>query len=181
LGIERILFSYLVANYQYSANDDIPRYDRLTQAGSSTTKLKFAQWEYGQQRMLASLKARFLKPAKLWDSGTAIYAFQRVDEDRFNRKFGNRRRSFNLEEVHINSLTIDFDKEISESGNHKVTYGVDANHNSVASEAGKINVDNNALSGGRLTRYPSGGSSQMQFGAYADYRWRTPDSDCRLG
>lgn len=167
-------YFYLVANYQYSANDDIPRYDRLTQAGSN--KLKFAQWEYGQQRMLASLKARFLKPAKLWDSGTAIYAFQRVDEDRFNRKFGDRRRSFNLEEVHINSLTVDFDKAISENGNHKITYGIDANHNSVISEAGRINIDNNGLSGGRLTRYPSGGSSQLQFGAYADYRWRTADS-----
>jgi hemoglobin/transferrin/lactoferrin receptor protein len=165
---------YLVANFQYSANDDVPRYDRLTQKGSN--KLKYAEWKYGQQRLLASLKARILKPAKLWDSGTAIYAYQRVDEDRFNRKFGNQRRSYNLEEVHINSFTVDFDKGLSADGLHKITYGVDVNHNNVISESGKINVNTSALSGGRLTRYPSGGSSQTQFGSYLDYRWRTADS-----
>ncbi len=165
---------YLVGNFQYSANGDIPRYDRLTKPGSN--ELKFAEWKYGQQRLLASLKARFLKPAKLWDTGTVIYAFQRVDEDRFKRKFGSQRRSYNLEEVHINSLTVDFDKGISADGRHKVTYGIDANHNSVSSEAGKINVNSSALSGGRLTRYPSGGSTQTQFGTYIDYRWRTADS-----
>jgi len=165
---------YLVGNFQYSANDDVPRYDRLTEVGSN--ELKFAEWTYGQQRLLASLKARLLKPSKLWDAGTAIYAFQRVDEDRFNRKFGDQRRSYNIEEVHINSLTIDFEKNVSANGLHKVTYGIDANHNDVVSEAGKVNVSTSALSGGRLTRYPSGGGSQTQFGSYIDYRWRTADS-----
>ncbi|MBT8218745.1 MAG: TonB-dependent receptor [Bacteroidia bacterium] len=167
---------YVIANFQYSANSDIPRYDRLTDTLSSASKLKFAEWEYGQQRLMGSLKARLLKPTWLYDNGTIIYAYQRADEDRFQRKFGNLRRSFQLEEVHINSLTLDFEKALNSSGSNQLTFGVDVNRNSVTSIAGNKNIISQGISGGQLTRYPSGGSSMDQIGAYMDYRWRSQDS-----
>ena len=101
---------YLIFNAQYSTSSNIPRYDMLTDTVSSAADLKWAEWHYGpQNRLLGSVKAKFLQPRKLYDKATMIGAYQRLEEDRLKRKLFSNRRTFNSEDVHVFSFTTDLD------------------------------------------------------------------------
>lgn len=168
---------YFVGNIQYSTTSDIPRYDRLTETVGSDEKLKFAEWFYGpQKRFLTSLKTRIQKPSKLYDKATIIASFQKIDEDRLNRKLHKSKRSFNLEDVFVYALTGDFDKNLDPDGQQQFAYGFDLNHNTVNSTAGKVKMVGETIDRSRLTRYPGVGSRMSSVGAYANYRWRSQDS-----
>lgn len=168
---------YFIGNLQYSTSTNVPRYDALTEFKQDSSDLKWVQWYYGpQQRALASLKTRILSATPLYDRATLIGSFQTIREDRNKRKFTNTRLTYNNEDVFVYSLTGDFDKYLDGYRLKTLSYGFDINHNQVFSEAGQININTDAISGGVATRYPSGGSTMTTAGAYATYQLRTADS-----
>ena len=161
-----------VGNFQYSTSSDVPRYDNLiTPKGDG---LKFAEWYYGpQKRLLASLKVRKLSTTHpLYHRAVFIAGYQKVDEDRVNRKFDKSNRVFNLEDVKVWSFTGDFDKNLDANERHLLSYGFEANHNTVISEAGSVDIPSGQIIHDEATRYPSGGSSMTSAGAYVNYRWQ---------
>lgn len=169
---------YFVLNLQYSTSSNIPRYDNLVDTVATARELKWAEWYYGpQKRFLASLKMRLLKPNALWDKGTIIPSFQKLDEDRLKRKFAGSQRTYNTEEVFVYSLTGDFDKNLNKKGTQTFSYGFDGSHNRVYSESGKINMSNGRVSRGAVfTRYPSDHSTMTSYGGYLNYRAKSRDS-----
>ena len=169
---------YFILNIQYSTSTNVPRFDNLQDTLGSARELKWSEWYYGpQKRFLASLKVRMLKPNFLYDKGTIIGAFQRIDEDRLKRKFAGAQRTFNNEDVFVYSLTADFDKKLNKKGTHTLSYGIDGAYNQVFSDAGKIHMTTGYVSrGGVFTRYPSDQSSTAATGGYLNYKIRSRDS-----
>jgi hemoglobin/transferrin/lactoferrin receptor protein len=166
-----------VFNLQYSTSSDVPRYDMLNDTLSSADDLKWAEWYYGpQNRFLGSLKIKSLKSNVLYDKSTIIAAYQRIDEDRFKRKYYSSHRTFNEEDVHVYSLTTDLEKGLGENKKHLFSYGIDLAYNKVFSKAGNINVRTSAVNDREFTRYPSEFSTMTTGGAYLNYRWRNRDS-----
>jgi hemoglobin/transferrin/lactoferrin receptor protein len=168
---------YYIFNMQYSTSSNIPRYDMLNDTLSSADDLKWAEWYYGpQNRFLASVKIKSLKSTALYDKTTIIGSYQRIDEDRFKRKYYSSHRIFNAEDIHVFSLTTDWSKGLGENKHHLFSYGVDLAYNKVYSKAGNINVRTNAVNDKEFTRYPSDFSTMISGGAYLNYRWRNRDS-----
>jgi len=174
---------YFVANMQLSTSTDIPRYDNLADTVSSARDLKWIEWFYGpQQRILGSLKARLLNQ-KYFDRGTIIASFQRVDEDRITRRFGNNWRSVSEVDVYVYSLTADFDEFLTSDERTTLSYGFDLSRNNVVSDAferyapqGDQQGNINRVGDDIITRYPSGGSSMNAYGAYSNLKWRSKDN-----
>lgn len=169
---------YFVLNVQYSTSTNVPRFDNLQDTLGSARELIWSEWYYGpQKRFLSSLKIRMLKPNFLYDKGTIIGAFQKIDEDRLKRKFAGSQRTFNNEEVFVYSLTADFDKNLNKKGTHTLSYGLDGSFNQVYSDAGKIHMTTGLVSrGGVFTRYPSDYSTTTATGGYINYKARSRDS-----
>lgn len=166
-----------IFNLQYSTSSDVPRYDMLNDTLSSAGDLKWAEWYYGpQNRFLASLKIKNLKSTALYDKSTIIGAYQRIDEDRFKRKYYSSHRTFNNEDIHVFSFTTDLEKGLGKNKKHLFSYGIDLTYNKVYSTAGNINVRTGAINDKEFTRYPSDFSTMMTGGAYLNYRWRSRDS-----
>ena len=167
---------YLVANFQYSSSTNIPRYDNLVDTVSAANDLKWREWYYGpQQRILAALKTRLLNQ-KYFDRGTIIASFQKVDEDRYQRKWKKNWRSANQVDVKVYSLTADFDKFLDKKEQTTISYGLDISRNDVLSDAYEINVRNGdrvIVGNDIITRYPSQGSSMDAYGVYANLKWKS--------
>lgn len=164
-----------VLNLQLSNTTDIPRYDRLTEEGGDG--LKFAEWYYGPQlRSLVSLKTKILKPTKLFNKATIIGTFQRIGEDRHDRKFGSNIKESSLVDLNIFSATADLDKSLDYENRHWLNYGVDYNYNKVHSSAFSTNITSNERMYNVNARYPSGGSHLQSLGAYMNYVFISQDS-----
>jgi hemoglobin/transferrin/lactoferrin receptor protein len=165
---------YMVLNLQYSTSSNIPRYDVLQDTLGAADELKWAEWYYGpQQRLFASLKAKAQKPTLIYDRATFIASFQRIDEDRLQRKFRKRHRTFNLEDIYVYGFTADFDKFLDKKQQHTFSYGFEGNYNQVNSKAGRMNINSGEVIYDELSRYPSGGSTMTTYAGYATYNWRS--------
>lgn len=173
---------YFVANVQWSSSSQIPRYDNLVDTLSTAENFKWREWYYGpQQRILGSIKTRILNQ-KYFDRGTIIASFQKVDEDRFQRKWAKNWRSASTVDVFVYSLTGDFDKFLTEDERMVFSYGLDISRNDVISDAFEIYAHNGPQQGDRredgndiISRYPSRGSSMNSYGAYANFKWKSKD------
>ena len=175
---------YFVANVQWSSSSPVPRYDNLVDTLATSENFKWREWYYGpQQRILGSIKARLLNQ-KYFDRGTIIASFQKVDEDRNQRKWAKNWRSVSEVDVFVYALTADFDKFLTEDERITLSYGLDVSHNQVNSRAYEIyahrgrgtnNQQGNILEVGDdiISRYPSGGSSMTSYGAYTNLKWRS--------
>ena len=169
---------YIQGNFQYSSSSDIPRYDQLTELNSSDpADLRFAEWYYGpQDRFMASLSARQLKATSWYDRYTLIGSYQRIREERISRRFGRSNRERHTEWVDVLGLTADFDKQLDDAGRFQLAYGLDIQHNLVASEATITDVDSDETEVLNFTRYPSQGSQLSTWGVYARHTFRSQDS-----
>lgn len=171
---------YFVANMQWSASSSIPRYDNLAETVADSSDLKWREWYYGpQQRILGSIKARLLNQ-KYFDRGTIIASFQKVDEDRYNRKWAKNWRSVSQVDVFVYSLTADFDKFLTEDERITFSYGLDWSRNDVNSTAHEVYVHRGSQQGDILvdgddiiSRYPSGGSAMNSYGGYTNLKWKS--------
>ncbi|MCF8378519.1 MAG: TonB-dependent receptor [Bacteroidales bacterium] len=156
-----------VFNFQFSSSSEIDRLDMLNDY--SGDDLAYAEYYYGpQNRLLTSLKSVIKKDNALFTNMTSILAYQRIDEDRFTRKFDAAERMVQREDVDVYSLNIDLLKLINSQ--NRINYGLEVNHNSLGSSAyyeNIINLDRGIAD----TRYPDGGSSTWSYSAYGNYKW----------
>ncbi|MEN8226660.1 MAG: TonB-dependent receptor [Bacteroidota bacterium] len=156
-----------ILNMQYSTSSDIDRLDKLNDY--SGENLKYASYYYGpQNRWLISLKNVLKKDNRFFTNMTTIAAFQRIDEDRNSRKFRNPELLTQQEDVDLFSVNMDLLKIWN--ANHKLNYGVEFNHNRVASKAWYEEIQTGEQRPA-LTRYPEGGSQTWSASAYASYKW----------
>lgn len=169
-----------IANFQYSTTSNVPRYDELTRGETTFDQGKiisqtfdFAEWYYGpQSRLFGSLQLR-LEPFqnKAFNHANMVVAFQKIDEDRITRRFGDDLRRYQEENVYVFTLNADFVKEFKGKIPSKLLYGIEGTHNIVKSVSFTQNIVTDSISSrGIGTRYPDGGSSMSTAGAYLSYR-----------
>lgn len=172
LGKER----YLLFNAQYSNSSDVPRYDQLSQvSGDRPSDLRFAEWYYGpQQRVFGSARLVSSKKTLLHDRAQWIAAYQKLDEDRYDRRLDAMWRNFSFIDVGVSSLTFDADKYVGENQAHRISYGFEGQHNTVGSIAGRTRLYDEAVLLDQISRYPSGGSTMSSGGVYTTYRFGQP-------
>ncbi|MFK8058040.1 MAG: TonB-dependent receptor [Saprospiraceae bacterium] len=172
IGKER----YLLFNAQYSNSSDVPRYDQLSQvSGDRPSDLKFAEWYYGpQQRVFGSVRLVSSKKSFLHDRSQWIAAYQKLDEDRYDRRLDAMWRNFSFINVGVSSLTFDADKYFGENQAHRLSYGFEGQHNTVGSIAGRTHLFDETVLLDQISRYPSGGSTMSSGGVYTTYRYGQP-------
>ncbi len=166
-------FKYIVSPYidwtlnlQYSTSSDIHRLDKLNDYKNGV--LKYAEYYYGpQNRLLASVKNQNRNDNKFFTHSTTTFAYQRIDEDRITRKFGDDNRLFQLETVNVLSTNIDLLKVWNV--NRKLNYGYDLLYNLVGSGAYYQNISIDEVMPAQ-TRYPSGGSNTLSSSLYGNYK-----------
>jgi len=158
----------LVLNLQYSTTSDIPRFDLFDDRSGGT--LKWAEWYYGpQERLLAAARYRgYLRPLRAAVGVTASY--QRIGEDRINRRFGKDTRYHQEETVDVldltASLTRTFDNGVVGG------LGLSGAWNGVTSVAWSESLATGLRDNAEETRYPNGGSEFSQWGAFLTLRSR---------
>lgn len=172
-----------IVNLQYSTSSNVPRYDQLTEGSVDfingqiiSQKLDFAEWDYGpQNRLLTSFHANIRPDQKtLFNTANITAAFQKIDEDRITRLFGDPLRRVQSEDVYVYTLNADLVKKISKNMN--LLYGAEATHNIVSSRSKTINIETEEQSErGLATRYPDGGSTMSTAASYLNYRWKIHD------
>jgi hemoglobin/transferrin/lactoferrin receptor protein len=157
-------------NLQFSTSSKINRYDQLTTYSGG--ELRYAEWYYGPQtRFLGQFKVDFSKNPnnpknKLFHSGVFSLAYQRVDEDRISRRFQSDTRSYQLEDVNVISLNLDFNRNFTK--NRILFYGLEAQHNIVTSTAYTQNIYTTLVTDDQ-TRYPNA-SNYLSSGIYVQYK-----------
>lgn len=158
----------IVLNLQYSTTTDIPRFDLFDDRSGGT--LKWAEWEYGpQERLLASARYRgYIRPLRAAAGITASY--QRVGEDRINRRFQQSTRYHQEETVDILDLTA----SLTRTFRNGIVGGLGFNGawNGVTSVAWSEDIHTGVRDDAEETRYPNGGSDFSQWGAFVTLRSR---------
>ncbi len=153
-------------NFQYSTSTNINRYDKLAEVRDGN--LRFAEWYYGpQNRLLGSFKTNFTPNKKWLNSGSAILAYQRIDEDRINRSFNSTERFFGMEDVDVWSFNLDLNKLIDSA--RVLYYGLEVQYNDARSTAYFENI-NTLERTSAITRYPDGENSYLSSGLYIEYK-----------
>ncbi|MDF1699404.1 MAG: TonB-dependent receptor [Saprospiraceae bacterium] len=156
----------MIANFQYSQSSDIPRYDALSELDGDG--LSFAEWYYGpQKRLLSSLRTDITQESMFFDKIILIGAYQKIDEDRIDRQFNSTNLDRQEEDVDIFSFTADLHKYLDSNQTLEINYGAEFNYNDLSSTAFRTDITDGSISNTILTRYPSGGSSTNNLGAYA--------------
>lgn len=171
--MQKILFQpndslKFILNTQFSTSSDVPRFDRLNEYRDG--QLRFAEWYYGpQQRLLTSLKTSIKSKSRFFNTVNLIAAYQRIDEDRANRRLRRAGKTLRFEDVNVYSFNADFVRQIDTS---KIFYyGVEATHNDVKSTAFEEDIYTGERSPSQ-TRYPDGGSSVENYALYLNYNWQ---------
>lgn len=152
--------------FYFSTTSDIPRYDNLTETIINTDSLEAAEWYYGPQKWtMHNLKMNVYKSNAFFDQARVTLAYQKFEESRNDRRFGDDRLRTRTEEVDMYSIAFDFDKEFSKSN---LYYGFDFYHNDVYSDAFRRNIEDNTITS-TDSRYPDGGSDYTSWALYASY------------
>lgn len=158
-----------ILNIQYSTSSKIDRLDFLNDYGSDGTNLNYAEYYYGpQNRLFVSLKSLVKKDKLLYTNITSNLAYQRIDEDRFTRKFRKNDLMAQKEDVDVLTFNQDYLKILSNS--NRIYYGLEATYNKAISTAYYQNILDKSLSPAP-TRYPDGGSYSWSAAAYLSYKW----------
>ncbi len=153
-------------NLQYSTSSNIDRLDMLNDYKNGY--LSYSEYYYGpQNRLLASVKNVNRNDNSFFTNATSIFAYQRIDEDRITRKFNSNDRLYQLENVNILSLNIDFLKIWD--AKRKLNYGYDLIYNNVGSGSFYENLETMETMP-TLTRYPSGGTNTFSSSVYGSYK-----------
>jgi hemoglobin/transferrin/lactoferrin receptor protein len=170
----------IIANFQFSTSSDIPRYDALTETQGN--QLSFAEWYYGpQNRFLSSLRSDLNLQSALYDKIILIAAYQKIDEDRIDRRFGSNNLDRQEEDVNVYSITADLHKYLDKDGLFEINYGLEFNKNDLVSTAFRTNISNGSITDDILTRYPSGGGSTNNAAFYALMKKSFPKIDLFAG
>lgn len=156
----------LTGNFQYSNSSRINRFDELY---NYEEKPDYAVWYYGpQKRLFSSVKLASVAKTRFFSDFSAIVAYQKIDEDRINRKFRRSNEMHQEEDVKVFSLNVDFRKAFSVK--HKIEYGFESNYNDVESAGYNIDIRNGSV-WDALSRYPDKGTSVNAISGYVGYKW----------
>ena len=156
-----------ILNLQYSTSSNIDRYDELKTFDGE--KMKYAEWYYGpQNRFFSSLKSIIKKNNVLFTNLTSTLAFQRIDEDRINRRFDRKDKMYQEEDVYVYSFNMDFLRMLKEK--NRLNYGLELTYNDLNSEAWYRDITDGTTLPAQ-TRYPDAGSRAFSSSAYASYKW----------
>ena len=148
-------------NLQFSTSTDVPRYDRLTDPQGAG--LRFAEWYYGpQERLLAAYQVNVLSPDSYFEKMSVSLNYQKVQESRHDRRFGNDFRNSRIEDVNVAGFDIDF---LHRTSKNTTKIGIDAQLDEVVSTAFRTNVKTDTI-GTQSTRYPDGSNRMNAVGAY---------------
>ncbi|MGH7596850.1 MAG: TonB-dependent receptor, partial [bacterium] len=156
-------FSY---GFHYSASTDVPRYDRLIEYRRG--QLRSAEWYYGPQKWLMNaLALQHARDSGWCDNARLTLAYQRFEESRHDRNFGDTLLNHRTEIVNAYSANLDFDKSWREK--HRLFFGAEVVLNRVGSIASGENIETGEA-GPISTRYPDG-STWNSYAAYLSYRF----------
>jgi hemoglobin/transferrin/lactoferrin receptor protein len=154
-------------NVQYSTSSNIDRYDELNRLVNG--KPDYAEYYYGpQNRLLTSAEINFRNKNILFNSLNLLVAYQKIDEDRINRRFNRVQTLFQEEDVHAYSVNLHFTKFIKDL--HRVNYGLEQVYNEVSSRGYYKNIQTGETSIAQ-SRYPDLGNYTNHVSAYAAVKW----------
>ncbi len=153
--------------FYYSTTSDIPRYDNLTETINATSdSLDNAEWFYGPQKwQMHNLRFNFYETNTLFDQARLTLAYQKFEESRNDRRFGDDRLRIRTENLDMYSLSADFDKEMS---NSNLYYGIDFYYNDISSDGLRRNIETGEITEAG-SRYPDGGSDFTSLAIYSSY------------
>ena len=152
--------------FHFSTTSDIPRYDRLLQYSDS--KPKYAEWYYGPQKwMMHHLNLDISDSNLFYNNARLTLAWQKTEESRNDRKFGESSLRSRTENVDIYTLNFDLDKHLSRK--NTLFYGIEGFTNHVNSTGKAIDIYTQATEK-VATRYPDGGSDYSGLGIYAHFK-----------
>ncbi len=158
-------------NFQYSTTNDVPRYDRLTDIGSSGL-LKYAEWYYGPQtRLMAAYSLNSYNNSRWMQNFHVGFSYQSLQESRHNRSYKSVTLNNRIENVNILGYDI-YAQHENEKG--KLLVGVDGQFNSLKSTAYKSNIIS-GISSPLDTRYPDGDNTMNYFGLYVSHNYKLSD------
>ena len=170
--------SYADVSYSinYSTTSDVPRYDRLLETDENGN-FKSAEWYYKPQNWLSnSIQLNFYRQNALYDQARITLAYQKIQEGRNNRDFGDDWLRYRREKVDVLTANIDLERELDKK--NILFYGVEWFHNNVDSKAQSSNLisgETRALT----PRYPEVGSQYSGLAGYISHKWR-PNSKFAL-
>lgn len=153
--------------FHYSTSTDVPRYDRLIEYRRG--QLRSAEWYYGPQKWLMNtLSLQHARDRGLYDNARLTLAYQRFEESRHDRNFGDTLRNHRTETVNAYTANLDFEKSWPEK--HRLFYGVEVVLNRVGSVASGKNIATGEAQpiGARY----SDGSRWNSYAAYLSYRFK---------
>ncbi len=149
----------------YTTTSDIPRYDRLIRKKDGD--FISAEWYYGPQKWVSG-NLQVAHSGKNWyDKGLLTLSYQRFNESRNDRNFGEAILYKSNEEVNAYTTALDFTKKIH---HNKLFYGFEYVYNKVNSEGSKTNVITHD-SQPDASRYPDN-SSWQSMAVYTNFLWR---------
>ncbi len=158
-----------IINLQYSTSSDIDRLDFLNDYDADGINMAYARHYYGpQNRFFSSLKSVVKKSNPLFTNMITTLAYQRIDEDRYTRKFRRDNLMVQKEDVNVFTLNQDYLKLISNG--LSFNYGLEMTYNRALSAAYYQNITDNSI-GSAPTRYPDGGTNAWSVASYASYKW----------
>ncbi|RME18676.1 MAG: TonB-dependent receptor [Bacteroidetes bacterium] len=159
-------FTKHILNIQYSNSSDVPRYDRLTEFSGNNPK--FAEWYYGpQKRLMTAYDFQYSKKSNLSDFVRIIANYQSIEESRHTRRFNNKNKKSQIEQVNIYGLNLDAIKKWQK---HHLQYGLDIQYNTVKSTAKNTDITTGTESPAD-TRYPDGGNQMTWASLYLSHKW----------
>ena len=159
-------------NIQYSNSTNVPRYDRLTDP-SASTGLRSSEWYYGpQERLLAIYGLNYKDTESIFQNTRFNLSYQKVDESRHDRRFGNKFRNSRIENVDVIGANIDLNRVTTK---HNIRFGADVQLNMLQSTAYKTNIIVDTT--GKLdTRYPDGDNNMNNYALYFSHSWKLSES-----
>ena len=146
----------------YTTTSDFPRYDRLIRKKDEA--FRSAEWYYGPQKWMNGNLQITHAGKTLYDKSLLTLSYQRFNESRNNRDFGDTFLYENDEEVHAYTFAWDFTKKINAN---KLFYGVEYIFNKVYSEGKRTNTVT-GISEPQASRYPDG-SYWQSLAAYGSF------------
>ena len=157
----------LAYTFHYTSSSKIPRYDQLQRHKDGIPH--FAEWFYGPQRWQFHQIRTKHRIINTWiDELEISLAYQRLDEDRFDRRFQSGLLRKRFEDLYSLSFNSNLKKKIA---NHMFTAGLEGIYNRIESKAFRANIK----TGERLatpSRYPDGGSDYYSFGLHFNQLWQ---------
>ncbi len=125
-------------NFQLSLTPNLPRFDRLAGDFKSNGDLKYAEMGYTQNRMFTAYTLNYDAKTAFSDNIKLILAYQKIDQDRYTRKFNVNERTTQMEDVGVISANLDLTKNLKEK--HELRYGVEFTSNDVKSTAKNVDI-----------------------------------------